>query len=137
MPAMPKNESLIPPEFRIQVRGMHMNKSLCYTKIEAWDKGLQAVNKALEFGGDEGKVRFDKNLRIEITRFLTHIISKCLYRRGLCSLKLGDLDRARSDLEKALSLAPGDANIAKQLKVKFDTYLRQPLTAVYTTIPVD
>jgi len=114
-----------------------MNKSLCYTKIEAWDKGLQAVNKALEFGGDEGKVRFDKNLRIEITRFLTHIISKCLYRRGLCSLKLGDLDRARSDLEKALSLAPGDANIAKQLKVKFDTYLRQPLTAVYTTIPVD
>lgn len=40
------------------VKGMHMNKALCYTKIEAWDKGVQAVNKALEFGGDEGKCMY-------------------------------------------------------------------------------
>lgn len=104
-----------------------MNKSLCYTKLEAWDKGLQAVNKALEFGGDKGKVRSDQfstkffhNTSVGSTKDpITELdpLSKCLYRRGLCGLKLGDLDRARSDLEKALSLAPGDASIAKQLKV--------------------
>jgi hypothetical protein len=27
------------------LRSMHSNKALCYTKIDAWDKGITAVNK--------------------------------------------------------------------------------------------
>ena len=27
------------------LRSMHLNKALCYTKIEAWEKGISAVNK--------------------------------------------------------------------------------------------
>jgi hypothetical protein len=55
------------------------------------------IPQALEMGADEGK---------------------CLFRRGLCRFQLGDLTKAREDLERALQLNPGDAGIVKQLKVR-------------------
>ena len=41
---------------------------------------------------------------------------KALYRRGACHLRLGNLDKARDDLQRASKLAPNDAEVRVELK---------------------
>lgn len=47
---------------------------------------------------------------------------KALYRRGACELRLGNLEQARTDLQRASKLAPADAEVRAEL-----TRLREKL----------
>eukprot|EP00698_Gefionella_okellyi_P011905 TRINITY_DN3172_c0_g3_i2.p1 TRINITY_DN3172_c0_g3~~TRINITY_DN3172_c0_g3_i2.p1 ORF type:complete len:219 (-),score=60.25 TRINITY_DN3172_c0_g3_i2:1464-2075(-) len=84
-----------------------LNIAACQLKVQNADKALTFANKALA---------------IEATN------PKALFRRGAAYSAKNDIDRAKVDLEKAASLAPGDQAIQRELgllKHKFAAYERK------------
>eukprot|EP01080_Neovahlkampfia_damariscottae_P010893 gene10893-3597_t len=79
-------------ELRVSV---HMNLSLCYLKLNNYQKSLDNVQKALHINPDN---------------------VKGIFRRGQSYLGLNDLDRAKVDLLKARETYPNDSQIKKEIE---------------------
>jgi tetratricopeptide (TPR) repeat protein len=100
MMGMPNNkdEQALTDEQRNEVNTLwqtcHINRAMCYIKLEKWDKGVDACTEAISSGSDDVKAYF---------------------RRGKCYRHLGELDKAREDLNGVAARNPDDINVQREL----------------------
>ena len=81
-------------EVKLLWQTCHINRAMCYIKLEKWDKGIEACNEAITAGSEDVKAYF---------------------RRGKCYRHVGELDKARADFDVVLAKDSNDANVRKEL----------------------
>lgn len=74
---------------------LHLNIAMCHIKLEAWEFGLEAVNKAIEL--NDGSC-------------------KAFYRRALIYEKQKEFQKAKKDLNQAVALEPEDKGVKRLLE---------------------
>lgn len=80
---------------------LHLNMSLCWTKLDNVEQSLRSCDEALKLDGDH---------------------PKALYRRAYAYENLKRFDEAKEDVKKALSVAPNDKAIL-QLQKRIDAQI--------------
>ena len=75
---------------------VHLNMCQCYLKTEKWALARETATKVLQVQPDN---------------------PKALFRRGVASLALREIESAAEDLARAHQLCPSDTSIAQQLKI--------------------
>eukprot|EP00277_Geminigera_cryophila_P018580 CAMPEP_0179449334 /NCGR_PEP_ID=MMETSP0799-20121207/33315_1 /TAXON_ID=46947 /ORGANISM="Geminigera cryophila, Strain CCMP2564" /LENGTH=244 /DNA_ID=CAMNT_0021242343 /DNA_START=155 /DNA_END=890 /DNA_ORIENTATION=- len=100
MMGMPSNkdEQALTDDERAEVYKLwhtcHINRAMCYIKLSKWDKGVEACSEAINSGSEDVKAYF---------------------RRGKCYRHLGEVEKARTDLNHCATRDPSDTNVQKEL----------------------
>merc|ERR1712216_938957 len=93
-----KDEQALTDEERTEVMKLwhtcHINRAMCYIKLENWEKGVAACTEAINAGCED---------------------NKAFFRRGKCYRHLGELDKAREELNYVATRDPNDANVQREL----------------------
>ncbi|KAK2956191.1 putative Peptidyl-prolyl cis-trans isomerase FKBP62 [Blattamonas nauphoetae] len=77
------------------ILALQLNKALCCIKLNDFNGAFTAANEAVNLDGNN---------------------AKALYRRGMAQRVLGQYERAKADLTRAISLAPNDKSIRDELQ---------------------
>ncbi|KAJ3104528.1 hypothetical protein HDU96_008909 [Phlyctochytrium bullatum] len=88
-------EDAIKNDIKLTINTCHTNMAACHLKNGNWEKAIKSCDKVLEKTPDN---------------------AKALFRRGKANLELKNVDKAESDLKKALELEPKDAGIRAELE---------------------